>query len=108
MNRLKSPQRFGKTIPEVCLKPYQFSCWNKKDPNYSVISSIKLHENHIFDLCWRISEKAYYKQWPDLTHGSDHYYASWLSSPPFWAGAHTPKICIGQHVFFKIYPEERK
>ena len=24
----------GKTIPEVCFKPYQFSCYNEHDPNY--------------------------------------------------------------------------
>jgi hypothetical protein len=24
----------GKTIPEVCFKPWQFSCYNERDPNY--------------------------------------------------------------------------
>jgi hypothetical protein len=24
----------GKTITEVCFKPYQFSCYNERDPNY--------------------------------------------------------------------------
>jgi hypothetical protein len=25
----------------VCQKPYQFSCWNKNDPNYAYLSGAK-------------------------------------------------------------------
>src|SRR5665213_1243171 len=27
----------NKTIKEICLAPFQFSCWNKNDPNYPVL-----------------------------------------------------------------------
>ena len=34
MNRYKAKKWFsGKTIAETCQKPWQFSCWNKNDPN---------------------------------------------------------------------------
>jgi hypothetical protein len=33
----------GKTIPEVCLKPWQFSCFNEKDPNYWIMVHIAEH-----------------------------------------------------------------
>ena len=41
LNRLGLPERFGKSIQEVCQHPCQFSCWNKKDPNYSIITSVQ-------------------------------------------------------------------
>jgi N-acetylmuramoyl-L-alanine amidase len=107
MNRTRAPQRFGKTLSEVCLKPYQFSCWNMKDPNYQIISSVQSGDNPVFDLCWHVAENVYQKKWPDLTQGSDHYYASWLSYPPAWAKGIKPNARIGQHLFFKLYPEER-
>ena len=28
---------WGKTIPEICLKPMQFSCWNPMDPNFKLL-----------------------------------------------------------------------
>ncbi len=30
----------GKTIHEVCLKPWQFSCFNERDPNYGKLLNI--------------------------------------------------------------------
>ena len=30
----------GQTIKEVCLKPWQFSCFNERDPNYGKILNI--------------------------------------------------------------------
>ncbi len=35
----------GKTIPEVCFKPWQFSCYNEKDPNYGKLLDIAEHWN---------------------------------------------------------------
>ena len=33
MNRLKRPLHFGATIKDICLKPWQYSCFNANDPN---------------------------------------------------------------------------
>jgi N-acetylmuramoyl-L-alanine amidase len=30
----------GKTIQEVCFKPWQFSCYNERDPNYGKLLNI--------------------------------------------------------------------
>jgi len=103
VNRTKFPQRFGKSISEICLKPHQFSCWNANDANYQMITSVQLGDNHIFDLCWNVAENIYQGKWPDLTHGSDHYYASWLSYTPAWVKGVKPQACIGQHIFFKLH-----
>lgn len=32
-NRAERGGWWGDTIREVCLKPWQFSCWNETDPN---------------------------------------------------------------------------
>jgi spore germination cell wall hydrolase CwlJ-like protein len=33
----------GKTIPEVCFKRLQFSCYNEKDANYGILKDIAEH-----------------------------------------------------------------
>jgi len=32
-NRVEKKTWYGKTIKDVCLKKWQFSCWNENDPN---------------------------------------------------------------------------
>ena len=32
-NRVNARRWYGKTHKEVCLKEWQFSCWNEGDPN---------------------------------------------------------------------------
>lgn len=102
INRLCHPYQFGSTIQEVCLKPYQFSCWNKGDPNVDVISVENTLENPLFDLCLEVALNTSSKKWPDLTKGSNHYYATWISKIPYWAQGLKPKITIGQHHFFNV------
>lgn len=36
-NRLRTPKRFGHTLKDVCLQPFQFSCWLPKDPNRELL-----------------------------------------------------------------------
>jgi N-acetylmuramoyl-L-alanine amidase len=33
-NRKEKGGWYGDSYSKVCLKPYQFSCWNRDDPNY--------------------------------------------------------------------------
>ncbi|MGI4851221.1 MAG: cell wall hydrolase [Janthinobacterium lividum] len=106
INRFYRPHQFGATIQEICLKPYQFSCWNKKDSNADVISLSTILKNPLFDLCLDVAENTSYKKWPDLTKGSDHYYATWMTKIPYWAQGLKPKITIGQHHFFHVIKGE--
>jgi len=41
-NRADNPGWWGKSIELVCLKPYQFSCWNADDPNAPYLRGRKL------------------------------------------------------------------
>lgn len=103
INRVKYQAWFGKTIEEVCLKPYQFSCWNENDPNRPVLQQVQAGKDKVFDVCLEVASCVGTGVWPDITHGSDHYYAVWLPRAPQWAVGKTPTFKIGQHVFFKLH-----
>ena len=100
-NRVHQQTWFGKTIVEVCRKPWQFSCWNEKDPNYKVVTQKTLSDN-LFTFCKKVANGLIYKDWPDLTKGSDHYHSSLLPILPKWTVHQTAQIQIGRHIFYKL------
>ena len=97
-NRYK--KKFGLSIEEICLKKYQFSCWNKNDPNYEKIKSVNENQCHVFRKCIEISTNILSDKWPDLTDGCDHYHATFLK--PSWALYQKPKYIFGDHAFYSI------
>lgn len=101
INRLKNPSRFGKSIQEICLKPYQFSCWNTNDPNKPLIASKHKGSDKVFDLCYEAAEKVARHAWPDITKESNHYHAS-LPTLPKWAEGRIPQLVLGNHIFYKL------
>lgn len=101
MNRVKQRTWYGTTIREVCQKPWQFSCWNANDPNFSLLQA-EIISDPMFEVCLQVAEKVIHGTWPDLTKGSDHYYATSLKIPPRWAAGRKPKCQIGQHLFFDL------
>ncbi|OJX13204.1 MAG: hypothetical protein BGO77_08520 [Caedibacter sp. 37-49] len=105
MNRLKAKTWYGMTVKEVCQKPFQFSCWNKQDPNRALITSSKVQEDPLFMTCQQVAQQVVAEQWPDLTRGSDHYYATSLSKPPVWSEKVQPRLKLGQHIFFQLTPQ---
>ena len=104
MNRLKAKTWYGLTLKEICQKPFQFSCWNRQDPNRALIMSSQIEQEPIFKICREVAQQVVTYQWPDLTQGSDHYYALTLSNPPAWSQQAQPRLKLGQHVFFKLTP----
>lgn len=101
VNRLKTPRRFGGCIREVCLKPYQFSCWLKKDLNYPVVSCTNI-EDALFEMSSRIAYEVMSGELPDNTDGANHYYSS-IISPPYWADEMFFTVQWGQHRFFNLH-----
>jgi N-acetylmuramoyl-L-alanine amidase len=102
-NRQRQKTWYGRTIGEVCLKPYQFSCWNPHDPNQKLITAPIL--DPLFDVCLVVADNVIKDQWPDLTRGCDHYHASTLSVLPSWALSAKPKLKIGHHLFYQLSKE---
>lgn len=104
INRLKANTWFGRTLSDVCLKPFQFSCWNRNDPNRSVIEKVTL-DSPLFALCVDVATHVALGKWPDLTKGSDHYYANWLKPAPKWSLGHSPLVHISDHIFFRLHKD---
>ncbi len=89
MNRLKVQSWYGKSIQEVCQKPFQFSCWNVGDPNRLLLMREEIADP-VFTVCSEVATKVAHEEWPDLTKGSDHYHA--FSILPNWARGQKPKV----------------
>jgi N-acetylmuramoyl-L-alanine amidase len=90
---------WGDTILKVCHKPYQFSCWNKNDPNYRKLLEID-DSNHHFALALRLANRAVLGFLPDITYQSTHYHER--SILPHWARRQKPKTVIGRHIFYRL------
>ena len=93
-------KQFAKTIHDVCTSPYQFSCWNKNDPNYIKIINMEPGKCSIFDICLNVSENVLLEKWPDLTDGCDHYHERNIT--PNWAVYLKPKRIFGAHYFYSL------
>jgi spore germination cell wall hydrolase CwlJ-like protein len=101
MNRVAEQTWFGKSISEVCLKPYQFSCWNKNDPNRDVILHVQ-NNNEVFKVCIDVAEKVINGTYDDVTNGANSYYSTDLKVPPKWADESKFTVQIGKHKFYKL------
>jgi len=101
MNRLAKMSWFGRSVREVCQKPWQFSCWNYGDVNRHIIEQVDAGDG-VFKVCKDVAYQVAHALWPDLTGGCDHYYSALLKSPPKWAVGKPPKFRIGRHLFFNL------
>ena len=105
LNRVKVAQArggkywWGNDIISVCQKPYQFSCWNRSDPNYRKLVDVSAQDKK-FVTCQRIARRAVAGALQDKTGGATHYHADYVT--PFWAEGETPTITIGRHIFYKL------
>jgi cell wall hydrolase len=100
MNRVAKPCWWGRNIKDVCLKPFQFSCWNENDPNLPII--LNLNDGFsIFTDSLAIAQRAVAGTLEDITGGATSYYAASMDTPPRWAEGKTPCARIGGQLFFK-------
>lgn len=88
---------WGASIVEVCLKPWQFSCWNPADPNRARLLAVTA-DNRAFDQALRIARRAVAGTLPDPTGGATHYHARGIHPP--WAWRAVPCAEIGRHLFY--------
>ena len=96
MNRVKAGSWYGASIKDVCLKPYQFSCWNANDVNRTIIvnaTDAQLKQARA------IAEQAVAGTLPDITGGATHYYADTIAAP-YWTASMKQTTKIGHHIFF--------
>lgn len=102
MNRVRS-RRWPSGVADVCLQPWQFSCWNAADPMRRRIENMQPGHNSAFNQCLAIARRAVDRQLGDHTNGATHYYASYIPEPR-WIGASPNAVMtlqVGVHKFYK-------
>lgn len=90
---------WGNNVIQVCQKPYQFSCWNRSDPNFRKLQAVD-EKDLYFATALRIARRALTGKVDDLTKGATHYHA--VSITPYWARGQKPTTTIGNHVFYRL------
>lgn len=95
---------WGNNVIQVCQKPYQFSCWNRSDPNFQKLQAVDETDLY-FATAKRIARRACAGTIKDSTFGATHYHADTIN--PYWARRETPTITIGHHIFYRIAENEK-
>lgn len=103
MNRVAKAQArgshwWGNDVIDVCKKPYQFSCWNKDDPNLEKLLVVD-EEDRAFKMAFRIAKRAVKGTLKDRTSGASHYHHHAMQ--PWWARGRVPTCQIGAHKFYR-------
>ncbi|MBL4589088.1 MAG: cell wall hydrolase [Alphaproteobacteria bacterium] len=99
---------WGNNTIQVCQKAYQFSCWNKSDPQYRRVISdpqyrrvISVTEKDVyFATCMRVARRALWALIDDPTNGATHYHGDYVN--PVWADINKKTKIIGRHIFYKL------
>ena len=86
-----------RTPKEVCLKPYQFSCWNGK----TLKSLEHLLKGPQADYAIALAKNIKLLS-RDFVGFANHYHATWMKKKPYWAKGKKPVKVIGQHAFYKL------
>jgi N-acetylmuramoyl-L-alanine amidase len=110
-NRARERNKYGDSIKAVCLRKWQFSCWNVGDPNRPRLMAMALRyatnqpQMHaLLDESLYLAEGVASGIILDRVHGANHYLteALYRAKPPRWATLTAPVARVGSHVFFKL------
>lgn len=107
MNRVKSGKYGGVGgVKGVCLKPWQFSCFNANDPNLKLmLEPYGGHDSSTFKQCLMVAKMILAGLCRDNTIGSTHYFNPDVVSggwPKSWnRKTMVKKTTIGRHVFYR-------
>jgi spore germination cell wall hydrolase CwlJ-like protein len=101
----RKPDWWGEGFREVCMKPWQFSCWNAGDPNRARLLAVTASDPQYAD-AMVLAAAAIGGKLRDRTNGATHYFAPKAMEQlglklPAWAQHQTPTAMIGDHVFYR-------
>jgi N-acetylmuramoyl-L-alanine amidase len=113
-NRLRSG-RWGSSYQAVATAPWQFSCWNKRDPNRprldAFVARVNAGENlaeqdTVLARCYWVADALLLRAFPSGMFPSPvakatHYFAATLPKPPKWAATGVLVATIDKHHFFE-------
>jgi spore germination cell wall hydrolase CwlJ-like protein len=97
----KSNSWWGEGYAGVCQKAWQFSCWNKSDPNSAYLRGEKAIPADQFALAKKAAETVIEGLIPDPTGKATHYFSTSMKTPPAWAAVGTKTVQLGRHLFYK-------
>ena len=100
----KDKSWWGEGYAGVCQKPYQFSCWNKNDPNFGYLSGAKPIPFRELAQARIAADHVIAGTAPDPTGGATHYYSTTMPKAPSWTKGATQTLKLGHHIFFKDVP----
>lgn len=98
-NRAHNPRWWGKDAKGVCLKPWQFSCWNTDDPNRPKLLAVT-GADPLFAAALALADEVLAGRLRDVTNTADHYHTRGVA--PRWSAGKTPVAAIGTHRFFRL------
>jgi spore germination cell wall hydrolase CwlJ-like protein len=98
------PDWWGEGYAGVCQKAWQFSCWNKNDPNFPYLSGAKQIPFRELAQARIAADQVIDGKQPDPTSGATHYYATTMPKAPAWAAKAKQTLKMGHHIFFKDVP----
>lgn len=104
LNRVKADSWWGKDIEGVCTHAWQFSCWNKDDPNLPKLKGVVLGDDREFRECLAACAAAIFDLEPDPTDNCCHYMTIMRREegwPKHWGEPQEPHRRIGTHLFYK-------
>lgn len=108
-NRVRTQYR-GTTYREVCLAPWQFSCWRKEGgaANHAAVLTLaqqlvsgQLIEDRAFHECAWVTDGVMADLLRDRVGTARHYHAARMHPRPKWAVGKTPAFHVGGHLFFE-------
>lgn len=104
VNDGRSKSWWGEGYAGVCLKSWQFSCWNKNDVNYPYLSGAKAIPFGQFAQAQKAADLVMSGSVKDPTSGATHYYAITIPKSPAWAKSAKETLRLGRHIFFMDVP----
>lgn len=91
---------YGKTLKDVILQDYQYSCFNEGTDSSIFLKTPLEHNPGDFFRSLKISRGIMEGRYKDPTHGATHYYNPDRAKKPSWAGIFKFDGKIGHHLFY--------
>ncbi len=94
LNRTGKRKWWGNTLDDVILKPYQYSCFNKNDPNHKKVKNpLKYDSPVVWHECLDIARETLRSDNIDDSCGATHYYDDSIN-PPSWTISRKPVLTL--------------
>ena len=94
-------QKRNLSFKQVCLQPYQFSCWNKNDPNRTKMDLLLTLPQAEYAM---LLARNMHKVNTEVINQATHYMTVklWKTGRVKWARGQKPVAFWGCHAFFKL------